>query len=72
MHLSADTAGLDPFLVSTVTEDPITNGIPGEFKLPTDRQVPLTTADPSSPSPKRCKPYRPLTDSMHQENHFAI
>ena len=66
-HLSADTAGSDPFLVSTVAKDPIANGIPGEFKFPTDRQVPLTTADPSSPSPKRCEPCRPLTESMQQE-----
>ena len=66
-HLLADTAGSDPFLVSTVAEDPITNGVPGKFKPPTDHQVPLSTADPSSPSPKCCEPCRPLTESMQQE-----
>ena len=67
IHLLADTAGLDPFLVSTVAENPIANGIPGKFKFPMDHQVHLTTADLSSPSPKCCEPCRPLTKSIQQE-----
>lgn len=72
IHLLVDTMCSDPFLVSPVAENPIANGVPGELKLPTGRQVPLTTADPSSLSPKRREPCRPLTESMQQEKDVPM
>jgi len=36
------------------------------LKLPSGPQVPLTRVDPSSPSPKRCEPCRPLTKTLQQ------
>ena len=59
----------DPFLVLTMAEDPkvLSNEVPGVLKVPNGPQVPLAGLDPSSPSPKCCKPCRPLTESLQQE-----